>query len=151
MTKKVLKGDSIRDRWSSKGGILTQKWLINDSKILKDDLRWLWSLYLPSRSATDEEVKEEDWLIVTVGGERHLKEETIANWRRYSVTTAPLKEGSSHCRNAVVGDLNCTRGAMGQSGAPAPLRTSRLSDHGPGPTLKNEKFKLSNLIKAKLQ
>ena len=86
------------------------------------------------RSATDDEVEEEDWLKVIVGGERHFREETIANWKnkcmelvnnwlsyftilksffiylctwsRYSVTMAPLKEGSFHSRRAVVGDLN---------------------------------------------
>mgnify|MGYP007048885485 CR=1 FL=1 len=45
-----------------------------------------------------------------VGGERHFREETIANWSRYSVTMAPLKEGSFHSRRAVVGDLHQKKG-----------------------------------------
>ena len=58
----------------------------------------------------------------------------IANCKRYSVTMAPLKEGSFQSRMARLGPRHWTRGALGVSGAPAPLTTSKLSDQGPAPT-----------------
>lgn len=50
---------------------------------------------------------------------------------RYSVIVAPLLTGASQLTIALCGDRHITIGALGGSGTPAPLTTSKGSDHGP--------------------
>ena len=68
-----------------------------------------------------EEETVEEGVVKVGGGERHFLEETMANCKRYSVTMAPLKEGSFQSKRATLGPRHWTRGALGVSGAPAPL------------------------------
>lgn len=63
--------------------------------------------------------------------------------KRYSVMTAPLLLGSVHETTALCGDLQWISGWTGASGTPAPVTTSKESDHGPAYKNKYTQSKLN--------